>query len=295
MADVSNKESTGQSANHAMQAGRTLAIAGLKITEKEYRPRQALIAHEHEQACLYFVVRGNFREQFGRESLCLDAGSLGFRPAARKHANRFGDRGACCLVAELPLFWLERFRKNGAFRDKVNCVRDQEVEWLGLRMYRELRIGDSAAQLAVEGILLEMLARLCRSAQHYDRNAGRPAWLERATDVLANHCTSRIQLKDVASFAGVHPVHLAREFRKHHGCTVGQYLRQLRIRAACRELEKSRFSLAELALQLGFANQAHFSRIFKLATGVSPAKYRDAPRARANSGQNVCFLKDDGC
>ena len=75
-------------------------------------------------------------------------------------------------------------------------------------------------------------------------------------------------------------MHLARAFRKHFGCTPGEYVRHLRIEFASRELSKSDTPLVEIALAAGFAHQSHFSRIFKRQTGMTPSAFRAALRLR---------------
>jgi AraC family transcriptional regulator len=75
-------------------------------------------------------------------------------------------------------------------------------------------------------------------------------------------------------------MHLAREFRRHFGCSVGEYGRKLRIDLVCVELVRTRAALSEIALACGFFDQSHFTRVFKRQTGFSPAAYRAAFRGR---------------
>ena len=83
-----------------------------------------------------------------------------------------------------------------------------------------------------------------------------------------------LSLSQVARAVNVHPVYLAREFRRHYRCTVGEYVRRTRVEAACREMLKPDSSLAEIALICGFHDQSHFSRTFKRVMSVTPAVYR---------------------
>jgi AraC family transcriptional regulator len=78
----------------------------------------------------------------------------------------------------------------------------------------------------------------------------------------------------MAAAAGVHPVHLAREFRRFERCTVGEYIRRLRIERACNELSNSNDSIAAIASGTGFYDQSHFGRIFKRVVGMTPIEYR---------------------
>jgi AraC family transcriptional regulator len=84
----------------------------------------------------------------------------------------------------------------------------------------------------------------------------------------------------LAAAVGVHPVHLARVFRKFHACSVGDYVRQLRIEYASRQLATTDQPLANIALAAGFADQSHFSRTFKQHTRMLPTEFRKLLRER---------------
>src|SRR5262249_59202959 len=90
-----------------------------------------------------------------------------------------------------------------------------------------------------------------------------PRWLARVRDILHEGFARSPTLGELAERAGMHPVHVATAFRQHYGCTVGAYLRRRRVECACRQLTTSAAPLAEIALTAGFADQSHFSRVFK--------------------------------
>ncbi|MGH7630000.1 MAG: helix-turn-helix transcriptional regulator [Gemmatimonadales bacterium] len=75
----------------------------------------------------------------------------------------------------------------------------------------------------------------------------------------------------------IHPVHLAREFSRRKGCTFGEFVRSLRITAACDQLRNSRKSIAEIAADTGFADQSHLTRALRNHIGMTPARYRNRP------------------
>ena len=76
----------------------------------------------------------------------------------------------------------------------------------------------------------------------------------------------------------VHPAHLARVFRAHHGETIGHRIRRLRLDWAMGELVEGEPPIREIATRAGFAHQSHFTRAFKAYTGSSPARYRELRR-----------------
>jgi AraC family transcriptional regulator len=69
-------------------------------------------------------------------------------------------------------------------------------------------------------------------------------------------------------------------FAQHYGCTVGNYVRGLRMEWACRALSASNLPLSQVALATGYPDQSHFSTAFKRHIGVSPAEYRKTFRQR---------------
>jgi AraC family transcriptional regulator len=120
--------------------------------------------------------------------------------------------------------------------------------------------------------------------RHEGANARRPPdWLREARDYLHDSFSERFDLTELARVAGVHPAHLAREFRRHFHCTAGEYVRRLRLDRAVQQLSQSEESIAEIAADAGFYDQSHFSRAVKAHTGLSPAAYRAAQRGRKSS------------
>jgi AraC family transcriptional regulator len=96
-----------------------------------------------------------------------------------------------------------------------------------------------------------------------------PRRLRAAEDFLRVRFREPVSLRHVAREVGVHPVYLARVFRRRHGCSVSEYMRALRLAEAGR-LGLQGAPLAQAAYAAGFADQAHFSRRFSAAFGFSP-------------------------
>jgi AraC family transcriptional regulator len=67
-------------------------------------------------------------------------------------------------------------------------------------------------------------------------------------------------------------------FQKHYRCTVGAYIRRLRIDFACRELANTEAPLVDIALAAGFCDQSHFTKTFRRHTGQVPSQFRESIR-----------------
>jgi AraC family transcriptional regulator len=265
-------------------------IANCRIFVGRHRPGLILPKHIHDRTCIGFVIEGHCEERVAGGVMDLGQHKLFFRPAGEIHANRVGSKGFRYLIAELTDGWLGRIRDYGDLPSQPGCFHNSDISWLSMRLFQECKLGQLASPLAIEGLMLEITAGFIRE-QRADRDSNSSIWLRRAREALHLHCHESVGLSMVAGWVGIHPVHLAREFRRHHGCTVGQYVRKLRVESASRRLTESDSPLAVIALEVGFANQAHFCRIFKLVTGVSPARYRAVTRA-ANRRQHVAIMKE---
>jgi AraC-like DNA-binding protein len=151
---------------------------------------------------------------------------------------------------------------------------------LFLRMYYKFREMDDESLRKLEQALLEGRSVSSDSGRRF------PQWLERVRNILEQRFAEPYKLSEIAAEAGVHPVHLAREFRKYYGTSVGEYLRRVRIEYACRELMGSNAAVTNIAFAAGFADQSHFSRTFKRLCGTTPGRYRglfchkEAPKAQ---------------
>jgi AraC family transcriptional regulator len=167
---------------------------------------------------------------------------------------------------------------------------------LAARLHEEFWGADEASALAIEGLTLELLAECSRSVSPgTDRHP--PRWLASAFDLVRARFREPLTLSAVAESVGVHPAHLARVFRRFHGCTLGAHVRTLRIEYACQCLTSSAASLAQIALAAGFSDQSHFSNAFRRSMGMPPAAFRRYARARnldASRCSNRARLQEPG-
>lgn len=83
-----------------------------------------------------------------------------------------------------------------------------------------------------------------------------------------------MSLEMLAGVGGVHPMHLARAYRKCYGRSVNEALRENRLRAATRCLVRTDLPLAEIALTSGFYDRSHFTNMFQRYVGFTPGEYR---------------------
>jgi AraC family transcriptional regulator len=247
-------------------------IPGFSLTESVYPLGLSLSPHRHSQAYLIFVLSGSYREKYAHRECTCSEGALRFLPPDQLHGNHF-DSAARCLLVRIDPLTLDRLGDHAPVLSTPGEVSGLASSWLANRMYREFLASDDIAPLAMEGVLLEILAESARAISEGGAHA--PIWLRRVKEALEDSYLLAPSLAELAAIGGVHPVHLSREFRKHYETTIGEFIRKRRIEHACHLLANSDKSLSEIALTCGFSDQSHFCAMFKSHTSLTPAKFRD--------------------
>ena len=254
------------------------SIAGFTLTERVYVPGLILPKHSHEQTYFCFVLGGRFTEVYAGHSRSCRPFTLIFNPAGAAHSDQFHTTSRCFDIQMNPQ-WLEHARRPSRTINTPTYFSGGRLGNLAARLYREFRQLDEFSGITVEGLALEIIAEASRCSLK-ERGRTPPRWLEQVRAILHEQLGERPSLVMLAESVDVHPVHLAREFRRFFRCTVGEYVRQSRIEFACHQISTTDASLSDIALAAGFFDQSHFARTFKTHMGMTPNQYRTTLRPR---------------
>ncbi len=216
-----------------------------------------------------FTIAGSSCEWFANRQYERPARSVLYRPAGARHRDSVGPQGARCLVLELP----GELNLRCTALDEPRFFRLGPVSGLAQRAYAEWLRHDCASEFVIQALTLEMVAHLLRQ-NSTPASAVPPFWLRRVKQRLDEGFSETPRLTELADIAGVHPTHLARQFRSQFGSSVGEYLRLRRIDVAKDLLLTTRRSLTEIALDTGFSHHAHFTTTFRRSVGISPSTFR---------------------
>jgi AraC family transcriptional regulator len=254
---------------------RMVQIGDFTLTRSRHEPRAILPPHTHEHASLVYVLQGHFRETFGGRTMDCGPGRLLYKPPDHVHTNAYGGEPVFCLTVGLLPAGYSQLK---AAHASVSAPWDGEPATPRLpawRVVRELADPGPDSAAILESLTLELLgARLEGTSR---AGTAVPGWLSAVRDYLHQQLDGHISLRDAAALARVHPIHFAREFRRHFHTSLGEHSRRLRIGEAARRLRCESTPLTQIAHDLGFADQSHFGRIFRRYTGFSPARFRGRP------------------
>ena len=255
---------------------------GISLVHLRYAPGVRLAPHAHEKACFVWVQSGAYAEAFGARVFQLRARQVLFRPAGEKHSDQFSSIETSCVIIEVSETWLNIVRACGRLRTDPFVSVSPQMSRLAADLYVQAQQDDAAAPLALEGLSYALGAELIRESVgkegHYP-----PSWLRRLRQKLSENPCAGFGLGDLASSAGVHPVHLSRQFRRYYGEPLWEFVRRRRVEIAAQKISSEHRTLCEIAHGLGFSEQAHFTRTFKRFMGITPSEFRRRQRS-AKSG-----------
>ena len=254
-------------------------VGPFEIQLLTFAPNHRIDAFDVDRGYLVVVLEGAVAKGFGRIRWSLERDSLATLPVGSAHTSDFAP------VSTTVLALRDRDPENDAFGRllcRLRHVRASVSTAIGWRIAAELRACDASWPLAAEGLALQLLSTAGRTGAAGCAPRG-ARWLGDVRELLHERAPATATLSELAGTVGVHPVHLARSFRREYGVTVGDYARALRLEWATAELAQDGASLAEIATRAGFADQSHFTRAFRAHTGVTPGRYRELLRTEGRS------------
>lgn len=213
-------------------------------------------------------------------------GNIGLHP--RGFESRWSwDRPGAIVLARIPQYVLldasdASLRRAGPQVELKNCfgARDPFVEAIMNLFAHELQQpSHPVQQMIAESLSCALASHLVQrfnvvKLPHHSDPAGlTPRALARVLDFMDSYKTGTITLAELAKLAGVSRFHFARMFRRSTGETPIAYFERTRIRRAQELIRSGEYPLSEIAAELGYADQAHFTRRFRLAVGCTPAVF----------------------
>lgn len=250
--------------------------------DKTLLPGQGHDWRAHNTAVLTLVVYGRLEEGFAEGRQACTSWQLHYKPRGAVHTTSTGSRGVRMLMLRLSGSALAGLGVDSSAGPRVLSGGVSSARALRAFLEIQSRCHSEA------GVGLGDAADLCRELLAADAGSGqaaqmirRPAWIREVHRQVRTESAERRRLSDLAHEFQVHPVYLARAFRKHYGSSISATRRRSRIDRAVGRLVKTPLALSELALELGYADQSHFTREFKRETGWTPNHFRRTAAALA--------------
>lgn len=256
--------------NYIGHITRTLQLDGIIVGTTVYANEQTNGGmHSHENPHISFVLKGgNIDKRVSAEKEQLP-GCISYYHAGEVHQTIQKIFPAQHINLELDSDFLSRYRLS---EEKIcKCISSTpDAKFFMIKIYYEFLVKDEYSMASIDMLLLELISN------HLPKEKNTPHWVTQLKELLRNNWNNTIELSYLSRLLNVHPVTISKNFSKYFGCSLGEYMRKLKVEHSIPLIKSGNTSLTGIAYDCGFADQSHFIRTFKNFTGVLPLRFKKA-------------------
>jgi AraC family transcriptional regulator len=225
--------------------------------------------HCHENPHFSFVLNGGSLEKRKNTEIERQPGKITFYHSGEYHQSTCIMSSSRHINLELqPRFLAENEIDETKLASAIE--KNPDAKFLLLQVCKELIADDEWSGVSIKMVLHELLNQYL----YLQTNRKNRLWLSKIDELLRENLYEAVSLDYLSKSLSLHPVTISKQFHKYYSCTLGEYVRKLRIEKALTLIKNSRYSLTEIAHECGFADQSHFIRTFKQLTGFLPHHYQ---------------------
>ncbi|MBH3408886.1 AraC family transcriptional regulator [Pseudomonas glycinae] len=237
--------------------------------------------HSHAHFSIGAITAGRSTYVHEQSSFEVAAGTVVLMNPGDVHAcNPIDDQPWSYLMLYVETPWLTDLQHQLGFSAELEFRRFSDTHLNDARLFRDLNalygvlVDDQQDVLRKQSAAVEFFSELQLRLNPIEQPLREPNFkLERAADFIRQHCTDLLSLDDICAAAELSPSYLIRAFKQHFGMTPHAFLVNQRIQFARERLRRGQL-IADVALEAGFADQAHFQRAFKQHLAATPGQYR---------------------
>jgi AraC family transcriptional regulator len=204
-------------------------------------------------------------------------------PAFLNHSTNWDRDVEFSVIAICPTLLIQ------ATQDLMPCeielipqvsIDDPVIQQLALALKLEIQTGCMSGRLYGELLGTALAARLAanyavsKPSIGFKANGLPQSQLDRVIDYMKENLAQDLSILDLATLTGMSESHFSRSFKQSVGIAPYQYLMQQRVERAKQLLKKRSIAISTIALDCGFANQTHLTKVFRQMTGMTPKSYQ---------------------
>ena len=219
-----------------------------------------------------FLLSGGSVEN--RKSECIECipGQVYFYNWQEPHKNTNYQENTQNFNIELDTHWLKTLGIKESAITGSFLIQSPDIKFTIVKLFKEFLRPDELSEASINLLTLELLHQLGNTSV----TRHRPVWVSRLKEILHDHWSENLGLHQLAALLNIHPVTISKYFTRYFDCTLGEYVRKIRVEKALGMVRSTSLSLSAIAYECGFADQSHFIRTFKTQTGFLPNEFRKA-------------------
>ncbi len=249
------------------------------------------VFHTHEDFCeIYMIYSGEVMHFINGCGYLMRAGDCCLLHRDDRHMLRFADDGSSNYVSvnyvirysyyeQLKYLFGDKFA--GVFEHSERPKNFHIDEAIRNNLYREtlqlVTLNNeylAANELACKSIIIQLLKEYVTQLLFSQKKEIVPEWLQNLLMEVQKPENSHKRAGDFLKDVDYSYSYIAKEFKRHMGCSFVQHLTTVKLQYAKELLLHTKMPILDIASKLGFCSLSHFNHIFKEAYGCSPSAVR---------------------
>lgn len=245
-------------------------VGKIKFSEYTIGDKQSMPPHFHKSGYFSFLMEGQISETINNHSYLRFPGMVVYHPPDIPHVNTLNTQKASLFHIE----WVDARKdilNNPENLREIQLIFDEKI----IKQIRSIYIdlNKDMNRLQIENKVTDLFLN-CEKSNCKKQFVKRPDWLDELLIYINENYSKTLSLGHLSDVVQKHPVHISRTFSKYMFCSVVSYITKLRIEYAASRIKNKDVPLVQLAYDLGFSDQSHFSRTFKEYVNLSPSLYQ---------------------
>ncbi|MDY8137704.1 AraC family transcriptional regulator [Aquimarina sp. 2201CG5-10] len=242
---------------------------GVLFSEYDYLTKKT-DWHFHENPYFMYVLQGNLYDVNKRCKTTCPSGSFLLHNWQEPHFNSKESTQARGFHIEFEKNWFEKNNIDIDLWEGSKLIKNPKLHHILAKLYAEFKYADAYSEISSELLISELCQNIEKEKIYwFEKN---PPWLVSLIEIIHLH-KEPFNLKSLSQQLGIHPGHLSRAIPKYFSTTLGDYIRQVKIKRAIDLMLSSNASLSSISYECGFSDQSHFSRTFKRYMGMMPKEF----------------------
>ncbi|MEM9721724.1 MAG: helix-turn-helix transcriptional regulator [Bacteroidota bacterium] len=244
-------------------------ISDILFSEYDYLEDQT-DWHYHENPYFMYVLEGNLYDVNKKCKTTCPSGSFLLHNWQEAHFNSKESIHASGFHIELERSWFEKNNIDITLWEGSKLIKNPKLHHILAKLYAEFNFADVHSQLSCELLVCELCDNI-EKEKIYSLEK-HPSWLASFIEII-HHSNEPFNLTSLSQQLGIHAGHLSRAIPQYFDTTLGDYIRQVKVKKALEFMISTNKSLFDISYECGFSDQSHFSRTFKRYMGMTPRAF----------------------